>query len=491
MRDFAQYFDGIFCLSLPSSTDRRQHIERHFRELGIEGYEFFDATGSDDPAVAAMYESGKVARYPPCFRCGALACGRDDCNNVLIPAQVATFVSFMNLWRHILEARVETALIVEDDVVFVDYAPRIAEMIVEHRLLDQVGIRREEPLLLRLGWAAGPDHRTTGRVDFKPNHIKMSDPCHALNRAMAAKLLDSFEKVDTTVDIFIHQRVGSTVANFTLFPPLAAELSWSFGAVDSLIHPKSVRVAYLKKHHPERVQEIEATIQALRTHVKHVAYRPLLAIGHPRCGSGYMGQLLKAYGLDVGHERMGKDGISSWMFAVEEEENPFALNSLAATRKNKHFGHVIHFVRDPRTAIPSILRENRNSQISYAFRRRHILKTYKIDLDDAGSEVEKALLSYIYWNRIIEEQKTDIMVRVEDAEDTTLRFLKAIDIVAKDRSIDSLPPKDVNRQKLYQGKLPERPDLSDEDWQSVSNLHKSEINEMCQRFGYPDLYGCC
>jgi GR25 family glycosyltransferase involved in LPS biosynthesis len=447
MRDFAQYFDGIFCLNLPSSTDRRQHIER-------------------------------------------LACGRDDCNNVLIPAQVATFVSFMNLWRHILEAQVETALIVEDDVLFADYAPRISEMIVEHRLLDQVGIRREDPMLLRLGWAAGPDHRTTGRVDFKPNHIKMSDPCYALNRAMAAKLLDSFERVDTTVDIFVHQRVGSKVANFTLFPPLAAELSWSHGAVESLIHPKPVRVSYLKKHHPERVQEIEATIQALWTHVKHVAYRPLLAIGHPRCGSGYMEQLLKAYGLDVGHERMGKDGISSWMFAVEDE-NPFALNPLAATRKNKHFRHVIHFVRDPRTAIPSIIRENRHSEKSYAFRRRHILKTYEIDLDDAGSEVEKALLSYIYWNKIIEEQKTDIVLRVEDAEDSTLRFLKAIDIVAKDRSIDSPPPKDVNRQKLYQGKLPERPDLSDEDWQSVSNLHKSEINEMCQRFGYPDLYGCC
>ncbi len=201
-----------------------------------------------------------------------------------------------------------------------------------------------------------------------------------------------------------------------------------------------------------------------------------------------MGQLLKSCGLDVGHERMGQDGISSWMFAVEDEENPFALNSLAATRKNKHFGHVIHFVRDPRTAIPSIFRENRHSQRSYEFRRRHILKNYQIDLDDARSEVERALLSYLYWNKLIEEQKPELVLRVEDAEGSTLRFLKAVNIVAKDLSIDLAPPKDINSQKLYQGKLPDRPDLSEEDWQNVGTSIKREINEMCQRYGYPGIY---
>jgi GR25 family glycosyltransferase involved in LPS biosynthesis len=488
MRDFAQYFDGIFCLSLPSSTDRRQHIERHFRELGIEGYEFFDATGSDDPEVQALYAAGNVHQYPPCFRCGKLACGSDDCSNILIPEQVATFVSYLRLWRYILETACQTILVVEDDVIFTKYAAQVAEAVMRNDLLNRIGLGSAQPTLLRLGWAFGPEHRLTERVGLKKDQARSSNPCHAINRAMAKLLVESFESVDTTADIYIHEQIATRCANYTLHPPIASELSWSFGAVDSLIHPKSVRVAYLKKHHPERVQEIEATIQALRTHVKHIAYRPLLAIGHPRCGSGYMGQLLKACGLDVGHERIGQDGISSWMFAVEDEENPFALDSLAATRKNKHFGHVIHFVRDPRTAIPSIIRENHHSQKSYDFRRRHILKTYKIDLDDAGSEVEKALLSYIYWNKIIEEQKTDLMVRVEDAEDTTLRFLKAIDIVAKDRSIDSPPPKDVNRQKLYQGKLPERPCLTEADWDDVDEGLKKEANAMCGRYGYPAVF---
>jgi len=489
MREFAQQFDGVFCLSLPASQDRRRHIANHFRAVGIERYEFFDATGKDDLAVAALYESGKVAGYPPCFRCGALSCGRDDCNNVLIPAQVATFISFVNLWRHILEAEVETALIVEDDVLFADYAPQLSKLIVEHKLLEQVGLRRKEPLLLRLGWAVGPDHRATGRVDFKANHIKMSDPCHALNRAMAAKLLESFERVDTTVDIFIHQHVGSKVANFTLFPPLAAELSWSLGAVDSLIHPKPIRAAYLQKHHPERSKEIEAAIVAIREHENHVLYRDLLLIGHPRCGSGYMSKLLDYFGLEVGHERMGGRGISSWMFAVEDEQNPFALDSQSRSRRNTHFGSVIHFVRDPRTAIPSIIRENRHAEKSYAFRRKHILSAFGVDLDAAQSEVERALLSYVYWNKIIERQPVDLRVRVEEAEAATRVFLEERNWLGPEAEAGSPPPKDINAQKLYKGKLPERPDLRAEDWYSISDTAKSEANEMCRRYGYQDLYG--
>jgi hypothetical protein len=488
MRDFAQYFDGIFCLNLPSSTDRRQHIERHFHALGIEGYEFFDAVGPDDLEVKALYAKGKVASYPPCFRCGELSCGSDECNNVLIPEQVATCVSFLKLWRHILQTDINAALIVEDDVVFTDYAPQVVRAIQDQGFLERIGLKEDVPTLLRLGWTAGREHRLTGQIALAQGAIRMANHCFAVNRALCRILLDEFDRVETTADEFTHRVVGSTVRNFTIQPPIASDLSFSFGAVASLIHPKKKRVAYLKKHHPEQTEEIEATIDAIRRHVKHILYRPLLAVGHPRCGSRYMSELLKVCGLDVGHERMGKHGISSWMFAVEDDDNPWARDPLSASRKHKHFGHVMHFVRDPRTAIPSIIRENRHAEKSYAFRRRHIIKTYKIDLDDAGSEVEKALLSYIYWNKIIEEQKTDIMVRVEDAEDSTLRFLKAIDIVANDRSIYSPPPKDVNRQKLYQGKLPERPCLTEADWDDVDEGLKKEANAMCGRYGYPAVF---
>ena len=488
MRDFAQYFDGIFCLNLPSSTDRRQHIERHFHALGIEGYEFFDAVGPDDPEVKALYAKGKVASYPPCFRCGELSCGSDECNNVLIPEQVATCVSFLKLWRHILQTDINAALIVEDDVVFTDYAPQVVRAIQDQGFLERIGLKEDVPTLLRLGWTAGREHRLTGQIALAQGAIRMANHCFAVNRALCRILLDEFDRVETTADEFTHRVVGSTVRNFTIQPPIASDLSFSFGAVASLIHPKEKRVTYLKKHHPEQHDEIEATIEALRRHVKHILYRPLLAVGHPRCGSRYMSELLKACGLDVGHERMGKHGLSSWMFAVEDDHNPWARDPLAVSRKHKYFGHVMHFVRDPRTAVPSIIRENRHSEKSYAFRRKHIKEALDVDLDTARSEVERALLSYLCWNKLIEMRKVDITVRVEDAEDVALRFLKDRQMISPECRLAAPPPKDVNAGKLYQGKLPERPCLSRSDWESVPEDLKSEVNQSCARFGYDPLY---
>jgi hypothetical protein len=488
MRKFTDYFDGLFCLSLPSSLDRRHYMTRQFRRLGIDRYEFFDATDKDDPAVTSLYDSGKVARYPPCFRCGELACGRDDCNNVLIPAQVATFISFSNLWRHILDTGIETALIVEDDVAFLDYAPRVADAIIQAGMLDLLGIRGNSPVLLRLGWAASADHRATGQIGFKPNLIKMSNPCHALNRAMVSKLLNSFDRVDYTADRFIHKEIGPTAANFTLFPPLASELSWSVGSVKSLIHPKSVHVDYLRRNYPDRKEEIEDAIRALRNHQDHIFYRDLLAIGHPCCGASRMSKVLQSLGLDVGHDRIGERGISSWKFAVEEACAPLAGRDRSASRKATHFGAVVQFVRDPRQAIPSIIRENRHAEKSYAFRRKHILSSFGVDLDAAQSEVERALLSYVYWNKIIERQPVDLRIRVEEAEAATRAFLEERNWLRPEAGAGSPPPKDINAPKLYKGTLPERPDLSSEDWDSISDTAKSEANEMCRRYGYQDLY---
>jgi len=487
MREFANYFDAVFCLSMPASADRRRHIQKHLPALGIERFEFFDAVGPDDPEVQRLYAEDKVARYPPCFRCGELTCGSDDCNNVLIPEQVATCVSFLRLWRHVLETGVNTVLVMEDDVVFADYASKVSEAVLREGFMERIGLEEDAPTLLRLGWKAGREHQSTGRVALAQGAIRMANHCFVVNRALCRELLDRFERVETTADEYTHRVVGSSVRNFTLQPPIASDLSFSFGAVASLIHPKQKRVAYLQKFHPERREEIAATIEVVRRHVNHVLCRPILAIGHPRCGSRYTSELLSACGLDVGHEKMGKDGISSWMFAVEDE-SPWARNPLARSRKHKFFEHIVHFVRDPRTAIPSIVRENRHSDKSYVFRRKHILSAFGVDLDAAGSEVERATMSYLYWNKLVEAQPIDLTVRVEDAEESVLRSLKDWRLVAPDRGVAAAPPKNVNTNKLYQGALPDRVTLSQADWANVADDLKSELNEACARYGYEPLY---
>ena len=117
-----------------------------------------------------------------------------------------------------------------------------------------------------------------------------------------------------------------------MFPPVASELSWSVGSVESHIHPKAIRLNYLKSKGAAE-EEQQAVETRLRQHVSHIFARPLLFVGHPRSGTGFAAELSAQFGLDIGHERDGADGISSWMFAVDADENPWALSPAARTRR--------------------------------------------------------------------------------------------------------------------------------------------------------------
>lgn len=481
-RFFGQ-FERAFVISLPRSTDRRDYITKYFGELGIGNYEFFDATDHTDETVANHYASGLVATYPPCFRCHQNTCGRDDCNNVLTPPQVATFITYLRLWKEIVASNCRTALIIEDDVRFTDYAHEVTDVLIAEGSLHGTGLSEGKPVLLRFGWALSNAHQASSEVSLRQGAVMMSNPCHAINRAYAELLLSRFSRIDTTADIYQHQVVASAADTFTLFPPLAYELSWSIGAFDSLIHPKSNRVSYLQQYHPEETQRIEAAQQAVKNHIKHILYRPLLVLGHPRCGSGYMSKLLQGIGLDVGHEKMGQHGISSWMFAVRDTA-PYAGDVYASTRSLSNYQFIIHHVRDPRTAIPSIILENKYSEKSYQYRRKHIKQFSGVDLDDHPSDLEKAVLSYIHWNEIIEQQGIGVTVRVEDGDKRLIEFLHRNRIIAQRPKAIMKPPKNVNSRKPYRGVVHEKPLIHADDWTALPVSLLEALNTQCTKYGY-------
>jgi len=484
---FFRQFDRVFCISLPGSIDRRNYITDYFKKIGVSDYEFFDATDKSEEIVSDYYSKGLVATWPPCFRCGKLTCGRDDCNNILIPPQVTTFITYLRLWKYIVNSDIGTALIVEDDVRFTDYAPHAVEAMVKGDVLAQAGFVAENPVLLRFGWALSGEHKATGNIALQSGVVRMSNPCHAITRSLARRLLDNFSRVDHTVDVYQHQQVGSEVANYTVFPPLAFELSCSVGALESLIHPKPVRVGYLQRHNPDNKEQIASAVQSLQRHVSHILFRPLLVIGHPRCGSGYMSKLLQTAGLDVGHERMGKHGISSWMFAVTDDRVPFAADTYSGSRRLSHFQYIVHHVRDPRNAVPSIMRDNMRSEKSFRFRRRHIKQAFGVDLEEYSSETERAVLSYIYWNRIVERNAVDIVVRVEDEEDKLLKYLGEKKIISAGTEWAGKPGKDINSNKPYQGIIYDKPCISNDDWLAVSPDILEMLNRQCVEYGYQEI----
>ncbi|MGF1535848.1 MAG: glycosyltransferase family 25 protein [Elainellaceae cyanobacterium] len=483
-------FDQVFCVSLPHSQDRRRYIEGYFVELGISDYTFWDATDKTDSVVEQYYRRGLVQQYPPCFRCGQYTCGDDTCNNVLIAPQVATFITYLTLWREIVRAGVGRAFVVEDDVKFTPYADQAARQIVTARRLDAIDFRADVPSLLRLGWALCPEHQASEAYTFEPDVVRFSNPCHALTRAMAELLLNKFEKITTTVDVYQHQIIAAKATNYTLMPPLAYELSWSVGEFDSLIHPKQIRITYLQEHQPEARAAIQQATRSFETHHAHILYRPLLVLGHPQCGSDYMSALLKAFGLDVGHERMGQDGISSWMFAADDDQLPNAQDLHSASTGQKYFKHCIHHVRSPKSAIPSIMRDSQYAPLSYGFRQKHIQLAFGVDLEECVSDLEKAVLSYVYWNRLVSDRGVDLTVRIEDGEAPLLTFLQRAALV--DESVDlesyqALPPKQANADKANQSKRYDKFTLARAGWQSVPSKSLDLLNEQCATYGYDPI----
>ncbi|MBT9313006.1 glycosyltransferase family 25 protein [Leptothoe kymatousa] len=485
IKRFIKNFDVLICISLNKSLDRRAYIKKHFKERGIENYIFFDATSSTDPIVDEFYSKALVQEYPPCFRCGMYTCGDDNCNNVLIRPQVATFISYIRLWKYIVKNRFQCVLITEDDVKFTNYFPQVARQFISDKFIDKTNIKGANPVLLRLGWALSEDHQFNGNLILKKNSCQMSNPCHAINGAAAKILLKNFHIIATTVDIYQHQSIPPTIlSSYTVYPPISYELSWSTGELDSLIHPKQKRISYLEKEQPQELELISITKKALQEHRAHILYRKLLIIGHPRCGSGYMSKLLNAFDLDIGHESMGKDGISSWMFAASDSSYPYFQDEYSRSNNDKFFQWIIQHVRDPRTAVPSIMRDNTFAPKSYEFRRKHIFQEFNIDLNQAPSNFQRAVLSYIYWNKLIEKNKPSLIVKIENAESKLFSFLQESAIIDLSIIPKDLPEKSVNQNKPYQGKIYSKPTIRNYHWQELSKSLACLINEQCEQYGY-------
>jgi hypothetical protein len=76
--------------------------------------------------------------------------------------------------------------------------------------------------------------------------------------------------------------------------------------------------------------------------------RKLLVTGCGRSGTRYTTFVLRRMGLDVPHERLGRDGIASWTMAVDAENRPYGPPSSSCG-----FEHVFHQVRHPLDVIRS------------------------------------------------------------------------------------------------------------------------------------------
>lgn len=257
-------------LSLASDWKRREYIRGHFNSIGINNFSFFLATEHTSQAVADAYKQGKVKQFPSCFRCGKESCSCE--NNILIPQQVANWLSFISIWRS-LKDKSGYFLICEDDVALHRNAIECLNPVIEQLPSEN------EMVLLRLV-ASGNEPNQTMDISQPLTLIDqpvMSNAAYIVSAPMVNYLLESLDVIEHTSDVWLHQQIAThpRVKSFTVEPLIGTDLSFNptYAQFMSQIHPKGINDldTHRKKQHVKRVTSITDYKQLLNSWLKKSA----------------------------------------------------------------------------------------------------------------------------------------------------------------------------------------------------------------------------
>lgn len=218
--------------------------------------------------------------------------------------------------------------------------------------------------------------------------------------------------------------------------------------------------------------------------LNNIIKKDFLCISHPRCGTSYISFLLRKFGYNVGHEYIKKCGISSWMLAVDSNNYPWGNigNDKQRPIYKFKFKDIIHLVRNPYDAIPSIILENKYAPKSYNFRRRFIKSILDIDIPPYKNDgtlsydIELAILTFIYWNKICELKNPTYIIKIEDAY-TSLKIFNKTNIAEDKVNIKCNTTKD----KLFGGKKYNKPNIN---FNNITDDLKNMLKIFCEKYGY-------
>ncbi len=207
--------------------------------------------------------------------------------------------------------------------------------------------------------------------------------------------------------------------------------------------------------------------------------RMLRVVGHPRCASGYMATLFNAYGLQVGHEKLLADGISSWMHVVTDLHMPYGDNA----SYNTDFRKTVVHVRDPRDAIPSIVLEN-GIVPSFNFRRLHILLATGEDIARHRTAIGRAVSSFLHWHTMAMRLAPDAVFRVEDAERPVRLWLAEWWRSDLAGAPNAEGVKGYNSTEGARRFSVSKPNLAVEDWLGLEPTLLAGLEAYCLEYGY-------
>ena len=166
-------------------------------------------------------------------------------------------------------------------------------------------------------------------------------------------------------------------------------------------------------------------------------HMPILGLGHPRTGTGFTSKILNMWGLDVGHEVIGRDGIVSWLLFTDGP-NYLWQNEFS---QRPDYDHLIYNVRNPKTALCSIVYTETPHITRSGFKTSG--DSFKVDSEPVErvdfishrhrrcyfnmhekNPIENAIVSMVGMHGKISELKPDVTYRIEDQSRLVFEYLK-------------------------------------------------------------------
>ena len=187
----------------------------------------------------------------------------------------------------------------------------------------------------------------------------------------------------------------------------------------------------------------------------------ILICGCGRSGTKYITQVLRKCGLDVGHEKLGKDGIVSSLWTIDVDKYP----PYHIQGPQPEFDIILHQVRNPLDTIGSLLT---SLPESWEFNCRHTPLKMSDPLPKRAAEY------WYYWN-LLAEKRAIWTYQVESLHYNWDTFCAYLNL---DVSYDLIKdiPRNVNTRKHQQ---------IDWDWlERATPEHYKDILRLVVRYGY-------
>ena len=191
------------------------------------------------------------------------------------------------------------------------------------------------------------------------------------------------------------------------------------------------------------------------------ADRPsILVTGCGRSGTGYAAALLQAHGLDVGHEVLGRHGMSSWLAAGCDRRQPIAHFAFPS-----EFAIVVHQVRHPLDVVRSWW-PIRNNVWSWA---RELVSP-----PPGLSDLEERAYYWLRWNQLA-ERFASYTYRLEALDSEYPRWAKELQL-EPNPGLLTVVPRDVNGRRAH--KIPRV------EWDDFRPELRTEVAAAAERYGY-------